>query len=57
MSILAFAAGQGSADQIAAAVFVFRLITWLLPIPVGGVSYTRWKDRTATGAATAEVEA
>ena len=57
MSILAFAAGQGSADQVAAAVFVFRLITWLLPIPVGGVSYTRWKDRTAPGAAAAEVEA
>ncbi len=49
MSILAFAAGSGSADQIAAAVFVFRLITWLLPIPVGGISYTRWKGRTEQG--------
>ncbi len=46
ISILSLATGQGSADQIAAAVFVFRLITWLLPIPVGGVSYTRWKERT-----------
>jgi len=46
MAILGFAAGQGSADEVAAAVFIFRLITWLLPIPVGGVSYTRWKALT-----------
>ena len=57
MSILAFAAGQGFADQIAAAVFVFRLVTWLLPIPVGGVSYTRWKNRTSHGMVAPETAA
>ena len=57
ISILTLAAGQGSADQVAAAVFVFRLITWLLPIPVGGISYSRWKDRTSQGVGATEMEA
>jgi len=43
ISILSFASGGGYADEIAAAVFVFRLVTWLIPIPIGGISYTRWK--------------
>lgn len=47
ISILSFAAGGGHADEITAAVFVFRLITWLVPIPIGGVSYMRWKERMA----------
>lgn len=47
ISILSFASGGGHADEIAAAVFVFRLVTWLIPIPVGGVSYTRWKARSS----------
>lgn len=47
ISILTAVAGTGVNDEIAAAVFVFRLVTWLVPIPVGGISYTRWKARTA----------
>ena len=50
ISILNFAAGGGHADEIAAAVFVFRLVTWLIPIPIGGVSYTRWKGRMSLSA-------
>ena len=46
ISVLSFAAGPGFSDEIAAAVFVFRLVTWLLPIPIGGISYTRWKERS-----------
>ena len=46
ISILSWAAGSGVSDEIAAAVFVFRLVTWLVPIPIGGISYTRWKERS-----------
>ena len=38
-------AGGGAADQVAAAVFVYRILTWLLPIPFGGFAFTRWRDR------------
>ena len=38
------AAGGGNADEVAAAVFVFRILTWLLPIPFGGFVFTRWRD-------------
>lgn len=37
-------AGDGFSDQIAAAVFVYRILTWLLPIPFGGFAFTRWRD-------------
>lgn len=37
-------AGGGFADQIAAAVFVYRILTWLAPIPFGGLAFTRWRD-------------
>ena len=43
ISVLTAAAGREFSDEIAAAVFVFRLITWIMPIPIGAVSYTRWK--------------
>ncbi|MGI9584446.1 MAG: lysylphosphatidylglycerol synthase domain-containing protein [Acidimicrobiia bacterium] len=51
ISTLSRYAGDGFADEIAAAVFVYRLLTWLLPIPFGGVAYTRWRDnvRGTTG--------
>lgn len=38
-------AGEGSADAIAAAVFVYRVLTWLAPIPFGGIAFTRWRDQ------------
>lgn len=44
------AAGGGAADQVAAAVFVYRILTWLTPIPFGGIAFTRWRDQIrATG--------
>ncbi len=36
-------AGRESADLIAAAVFVFRVLTWLAPIAGGGFAYNRWR--------------
>jgi uncharacterized membrane protein YbhN (UPF0104 family) len=48
ISTLSRYAGDGFADQIAAAVFVYRLLTWLLPIPFGGIAYTRWRDGVRT---------
>lgn len=39
------AAGGGAADQVAAAVFVYRILTWLLPIPFGGFAFNRWRDQ------------
>jgi uncharacterized membrane protein YbhN (UPF0104 family) len=44
------AVGGGAADQVAAAVFVYRILTWLTPIPFGGLAFTRWRDEVrATG--------
>lgn len=43
ISILGVAVGGGANDQVAAAVFVFRILTWLLPIPLGGIAYSRWR--------------
>jgi uncharacterized membrane protein YbhN (UPF0104 family) len=48
ISTLSRYTGDGFADQIAAAVFVYRLLTWLLPIPFGGIAYTRWRDSVRT---------
>ena len=47
ISILGAVSGGGFSDEIAAAVFVFRLITWIVPIPIGAVSYSRWQRETA----------
>jgi hypothetical protein len=31
-------------------VFVYRILTWLTPIPFGGLAFTRWRDEVrATG--------
>ena len=50
ISSLNAAAGGGAADEIAAAVFVFRILTWLLPIPFGGIAFTGWRNKVrATG--------
>ena len=43
IGILGAAVGGGATDEVAAAVFVFRILTWLLPIPLGGIAYSRWR--------------
>lgn len=44
ISTLSRYAGQGFSDEIAAAVFVYRILTRLLPIPFGGFAFNRWRD-------------
>ena len=44
ISTLSQYAGTEFSDEIAAAVFVYRILTWLLPIPFGGIAFTRWRD-------------
>ena len=44
ISTLTRYAGSGFSDEIAAAVFVYRILTWLLPIPFGGFAFNRWQD-------------
>ena len=44
ISTLSQYAGSEFSDEIAAAVFVYRFLTWLLPIPFGGIAFTRWRD-------------
>ena len=43
ITILGLAVGGQNPDEVAAAVFVFRILTWLLPIPVGGLVFSRWR--------------
>ncbi|MGI9666665.1 MAG: lysylphosphatidylglycerol synthase domain-containing protein [Acidimicrobiia bacterium] len=38
-------AGKEFNDEIAAAVFVYRVLTWLAPIPFGGIAFNRWRDQ------------
>ena len=33
----------GATDQVAAAVFVYRILTWLAPIPFGGLAFNAWR--------------
>jgi hypothetical protein len=44
ISIFNSAVGTGATDAVAAAVFVFRILTWVAPIPLGGFAFTRWRD-------------
>jgi uncharacterized membrane protein YbhN (UPF0104 family) len=44
ISTLTRYAGSGFSDEIAAAVFVYRILTWLLPIPFGGLAFNRWQS-------------
>ena len=44
ITTLSAAVGNGANDQVAAAVFVFRILTWLVPIPLGGVAFSRWRS-------------
>jgi uncharacterized membrane protein YbhN (UPF0104 family) len=46
ISTLSQYAGSEDADEIAAAVFVYRILTWLLPVPLGRYAFTRWRDET-----------
>ena len=43
---LNLASGGGIADQLVAAVFVFRFLTWLAPIPLGGIAYSGWRKES-----------
>jgi uncharacterized protein (TIRG00374 family) len=36
-------AAGGPAAQVTAAVLVFRALTWLLPVPLGGLTYLVWR--------------
>lgn len=47
----------GATDQVAAAVFVSRLLTWLLPIPFGGYFFARWRDRVRAAGTTELLDA
>ena len=44
ISVLTAAVGQEFSDEIAASVFVYRILTWLLPIPFGGFAFNKWRD-------------
>ena len=46
MAILGAGLPAGLNAQIVAAVLLFRLATWLVPIPLGLVSYLYWRDST-----------
>lgn len=47
--IAGLAAAGGDKEQVAAAVLVYRAFTWLLPIPVGIVTYLLWRRSTTAG--------
>jgi putative heme transporter len=40
-------AAGGQQDEVAAAVLVFRALTWLLPVPIGTVTYLAWRRHQA----------
>lgn len=44
ISVLTAYAGKEFSDEIAASVFIYRVLTWLLPIPFGGFAFNRWRD-------------
>lgn len=52
ISIFNSVVGAGSADAVAAAVFVFRILTWVAPIPFGSLAFTRWRDEARDRGAT-----
>ncbi|MGB7860138.1 MAG: hypothetical protein WBM90_06545, partial [Acidimicrobiia bacterium] len=49
IAVLSIAVGGGQSDEVAAAVFVFRILTWILPIPLGGMAYSRWRGWVRAG--------
>jgi uncharacterized membrane protein YbhN (UPF0104 family) len=36
-------AAGGERAEVAAAVLLFRALTWLLPVPIGGLTYLAWR--------------
>jgi uncharacterized protein (TIRG00374 family) len=42
----ALVAGGGEESEVVAAVLVFRALTWIVPIPVGAVTYLIWRGRS-----------
>jgi putative heme transporter len=40
-------AAGGQRAEVAAAVVVFRALTWLLPVPIGGLTYLAWRRQQA----------
>jgi hypothetical protein len=43
ITLLSAMAGSGSVNQITAAVLIFRILTWLAVIPLGGISILLWR--------------
>jgi uncharacterized protein (TIRG00374 family) len=41
--IAGLAAAGGRQEEVAAAVLVFRGLTWLLPVPIGALAYVSWR--------------
>ena len=48
VSLLTASAGEGSINEVTAAVILFRLLTWLLIIPVGLGAMAVWRRSTRT---------
>lgn len=48
ITTIAASVGNEFSDEIAAAVFIFRILTWLLPIPLGGIAFSRWRTSVKT---------
>jgi putative heme transporter len=46
-------AAGGQQHEVAAAVLVFRGLTWLLPVPIGGLTYLAWRRQQARRRASA----
>jgi len=40
-------AAGGEHAEVAAAVLLFRVLTWLLPVPIGGLTYLAWRRQQA----------
>ena len=45
--IAALTAAGGDDEQVVAAVLVYRALTYVLPVPLGGASYLLWRTQTA----------
>ena len=45
----------GDPVQVTASVLVFRALTWLLPVPLGGLTYLGWRWQQHRRTATAPV--
>jgi len=50
----ALAGAGGDREQVVAAVLVFRVLTWLLPIPIGAATYLGWRASQAARSHRAE---